>query len=188
MDDPRKPGPKTIELCVAAWQRARANLAADPLLASDETILGALLDADPNILPPDGLLARFVGAIVFAESRAAEAKGMCDAMAARQRRYIQRAEIMRAELLEVMHALHRTTFSGSPLATASVANGPYGVGALDETKLPDEYFRTVRSVDRAKLLSDLRDGLVIDGAELSNPKPVLRIIKARGKPAEPEQE
>lgn len=182
------PGPKIIERCVAAWQRARAALANDGELASDETLLVVALEADPNILPPDELLRRMVAAIVWCEARGAEAHAMAKAMQARQQRYEARAMWLRTELLEVMLALERSSFAGSPFATASVRDAPASSVVLDETKIPDEYFVTTRKLDRRLLLADLRQGLVIDGAVLSNPALTLALIKPKALQApEPEQ-
>lgn len=178
MDDPRRPGPRTIEQCVAAWQRACGMLLADKQLASDEAILMAMFEADPNILSPDDLLKRFVAAIYFSEARAAEAKATAAALANREKRYTRRADLMRLELLEVLQALQRTTFSGSPFGTVSVGHSAVGTVVHNEAKIPEEYFDTTRTLSRARLLADMKVGVVVEGAELSNPRPVLRFIKS----------
>lgn len=47
-------------------------------------------------------------------------------------------------------------------------NSPAAVEMLDETKIPDSYkiVKTVTSVDKKKILEDLKIGVPVDGAEL----------------------
>ena len=192
MADPSKPGPITIERCVSAFQRVQHALAVDDELATDEAPLADIYAADPNILPPDDLLRRFVAAIAFAESRADEAKVFAAGMALRAKRYAVRAAAMRSELLEVMLALERSSFTGSPFGTVSVKRGTASPVVLDDKALPGEFWRerTVREVDRVKLgaaLKALQPDEIIVGAALSNPMPVLAIKYAKATP-EPEDE
>jgi len=186
MADPHAPGPLAIERCVSAYQRVQHALTADDELAADEAPLAAIYAADPKILQPDELLRRFVAAIAFAEARAAEAKAFAAGMTKRSERYTGRATAMRSELLEVMIALERSSFSGSPFGTASVKRGQQSAVVMDEQKLPADYWREKREVDRLKLRADLKQGVVIDGAVLSNPMPVLaiRYAKADADPVE----
>jgi hypothetical protein len=101
-------------------------------------------------------------------------------MKARADRYEARAQAMRDEMLVIMQLLERASFTGSPFGTVSVRAGRQSVVVLDEEKLPDEYWRVSRALDRMKLREDLTQGVVIDGAVLSNPMPVLSIRAARG--------
>jgi len=178
VSDVRAPGPGTIERCIAAWQRAKAALEADGELAADEQAIAAALDADPNTVTPDELLGRIVRAITFAESREDESKAFVAAMRARQQRYAKRAEYLREELLQIMDALERKSFV-APFATASVRAGTASVLILDEQALPEEYIRTRREPDRTKLLEDLKVGVVIEGAMLSNGAPTIALRRPR---------
>lgn len=191
MADPRAPGPLAIERCVSAYQRVQHALTADDELAADEAPLADIYAADPKILPPEELLRRFVAAIAFAESRAAEAAAFATGMAKRATRYAARAAAMRSELLEIMLALERSSFSGSPFGTAFVAKGRPSTVVTDEKMLPAEYWRDVkREVDRTKLgnaLKALAPDEMIPGAVLSNPMPVLAIRYAKATP-DPEDE
>lgn len=175
MPDPRKPGPITIERCIAAHQRILHALQADDTLSEDEQALVAMLDADPNILSPDELLRRFIAAIAFAEMREAEARHFAAVMEHRARRYEHRAGAMRSELTEVMQALEVVSFSGSPFGTASLRDGLGSAVVLDEHRLPERFVQITRKVKRRELTAALRDGEVIDGAVLSNPMPVLTL-------------
>jgi hypothetical protein len=171
----RAPGPEAIMRCVVAMQRARDAFAADDELASDEQMLAAALEFDPNILPPDELLRRMVVAIAFCESRRDEAKRFADGMTARRQRYAARAMVLRTELLDIMQALERASFAGSPYGTVYVRAGIASPLVIDEGQIPDEYFQTVRVLDKRKLWNDLKQGVVIDGAVLGNAMPVLAI-------------
>ena len=191
MADPRAPGPLAIERCVSAYQRVQHALTADDELAADEAPLADIYAADPNILPPEELLRRFVAAIAFAESRATEAKVFAAGMAKRAQRYAGRADAMRSELLEIMLALERSSFTGSPFGTVSVKRGIPSPVVTDEKMLPAEYWRARDpEVDRTKLGSALKALLadeIIPGAVLSNPMPVLAIKYAKATP-EPEDD
>jgi hypothetical protein len=178
----RAPSAWQIELCVAAWQRAQSAFAVDEELASDERPIVAALDADPNILPPDELLRRLVEGIAIAETCAERDKGFAQGMTARRKRYAARAMVLRSELLEVLQALERKDFTGSPYGTAKVKRGVASPLVLDEGQIPAEYFQTVRVLDKRKLWEDLRHGVVVDGAVLGNAMPVLALSFAKPSP------
>ena len=186
----RDPAPSAfqIERCIAAWQRAQGAFAADEELAGDEQPLVAALGADPNILPPDELLRRMVAAIKFAEAREDEARIFADAMTARRKRYASRAMVLRTELLDIMQALERKSFAGSPYASVYVRAGIASPLVIDEGQIPDEYFEIRRVLDRRRLWDDLKQGVVIDGAVLGNAMPVLAIRGSKAKPGDPDPE
>lgn len=189
MSDPRQPSPFAIQRCVTAYQRAHQILATDGEFASDERVMALALEANPESLPPDDILRRTIAAIVWCEARSTEAKVMADGLKARKDRYHRRAQAMREQLQEIMQALDRHSFSGSPLATVSLADAPASSVIIDEELIPAEYFEIIRKLDKRKLLDDLRVGLVIEGAVLSNPTTTLRMTKAKASAAiEPEQE
>jgi hypothetical protein len=178
MSDIRGPGPATIERCIAAWQRTRAAIDADGELAQDEQPIEAALDADPNTLTPEELVRRLVRAVVFAESREDESKLLVAALQGRQRRYANRAAWLRDELLEVMVALEWKKHA-APYGTVSVRAGTLSVLILDEQALPDDYCRIERKADRAKILADLKQGVVIEGAQLTNGAPGITLRRPR---------
>ena len=177
----RAPGPSTIERCIAAYQRTKALLEADPNIEMDEQAIRTALDADPSVVQPDELLRRIVAAIVFAEAREAESKTIAASMAARQQRYAQRSSWLRELLFDVMAALERRSFL-APLATVSIHPGKASVVITDEQALPEAYIRTKREPDRAALLRGLNAGKQIPGAVLSNPMPSVALIKSKPKP------
>ena len=177
----RAPGPSTIERCVSAMQRVRSALGVDEQLATDEQVLALAFDIDPNICPPDEILRRMVAAIVFAELREREAAQLAADMKAREQRYAQRAMAMRVELADIMLALERSSFAGSPFGTTSLVNGPQSVLITDDKAIPGEYVevRTERHIKKAELLDDLKQGVLVAGAVLSNGGVSVRITKPR---------
>jgi hypothetical protein len=178
MSDIRSPGPSTIERCVAAWQRAQAAIATDDELTIDEQPIASAFDADPSILSPDELLRRIVRALVFAEARQQEAKTLVGLLQARQRRYANRAAWLREELLQVMVALERPSFA-APFGTVTLRAGVPSAVIIDEEALPDEYIRITRKPDGTKILADLKQGVVIEGAVLSNGTPSVALYRPR---------
>lgn len=179
MSDIRAPGPTTIERCVAAWQRAQLAIASDAELTTDEQAIASAFEVDPSICPPDELLRRFVRAITFAEAREQEAKTLVGMLQARQRRYATRAEGLRAELFEVMSALDRQSFP-APFGTVSLRAGVQSVLITDEKAIPAEYMKITASIDRTLIKDDLRQGVVIPGACLTNGPPTVALIRRGG--------
>jgi hypothetical protein len=167
MDDIRAPGPRVTEHTFSAWDRTKAELQADTALVTDEAVLQAVFAADPAVLSPQELLERATRAKAFARSRADEARNFMLAMRARRQRYLAREAKCDELLLEMLHALDRRSFS-SPYGTVSVRTVSPSVVILDPEMLPAEYVRVKHEPDKAKLLDDLKVGVVIPGAVLSN--------------------
>lgn len=187
-DETRGPAPSTVELCVAAWQRAHLALGADPNLEDDENAINAALGADPRVISIDELLNRIVRALTFATLRYNEARELVGMMRAREQRYAARISALRTELLGVMEAVRRKKHI-SQWGTASVIAGRQSVLIMDESALPPEYVtvQTIRTPDRGALLADLREGVVIDGAALSNGAPTVMVRRPKGV-ADPDME
>jgi Siphovirus Gp157 len=177
-DEARGPGPSTIERCISAWQRARASLADDETLAEDEAAIATALGSDPFHLHPDELLRRIVRALTFAQLREIEARELVGGLKARQARYQRRAEALRTELFEVMVALNKQSFS-APNGTISMRSGVQSVVITDEGSIPDQYMIVTRSPDRKAILSDLREGVVIEGCAITNGAPSLQFRRQR---------
>ncbi len=60
----------------------------------------------------------------------------------------------------------------TPLFTVALQNNPPSVNVLDEKLIPKNYVKTVTttSISRKDLLEDLKQGLIIEGAELRQTK------------------
>jgi Siphovirus Gp157 len=169
------PSAYTIERVVATWQRAREKLAADPDLADDEMAVATAYDLDPESVHPDRLIERLVTAIAFASARQAEAKWMQTIMATRRKRYEARLLAMRTDLFNLMELLKYKKYPALA-GTVSIKAGVQSVLVTDEQAIPAEYFRTVKLLNKKQLLADLKEGVVVDGALLSNgaPSPQIR--------------
>ena len=181
-NDDRGPGPATIERVIAAWQRAREGLAADEMLASDEaTVNVALPTEDQTARDVDAILKRITSAMLFASLRETEADELSKAMAARKARYKQRGEMLRRELLDILLLLGRPRFVATE-GTVSVRTIPGSLVITDEELIPDAYMieKVVRTPDKRALEADLAQGVVIDGATLSNGGYGLSFRRQRG--------
>jgi hypothetical protein len=184
MSDERGPGARTIELVMSAWQRAQAGLTADAMLEEDER---AVLLPDDGIADTvdavDAVLRRLGRAILFAGLRAEEAETLKKAMAFREKRYDARADMLRYTLLDILLLTNRRSFL-APEGTFFVRNVAASVVITDAAALADEYVtettETVRKPNTAAIKADLDEGVVIDGAVLSNPGHGLTFRAARG--------
>ena len=139
---------------------------------TDEAALLAAIEQDvPDAALIVTLLVRAVG----------EAEADVDAIAeriaglnVRKDRAKRRAETMRGLLLTVMEAAGMQKWK-HPEFTVSVSQGRPGLIIVDETALPDECFRVVRELDKAKTKQLLSEGIPIAGVEMANGMPQLTI-------------
>lgn len=155
-----------IEQAMATWASTRARLLHDDAeLAHDEAALSRLIGPEEGDVRD--VLARVLRAARHAEAMADAAKEQIADMKGRQDRYKRRSEQLRATGFAILDALGEARFETGDL-TASIRAGVPSL-ILDETaELPDQYVRITRSPDRAAIIADLRQGVVIDGAVLSN--------------------
>lgn len=189
MSDQRGPGPVTIEKIIAAWQRARAGLATDKTLVSDETVVNLGAD-DPLIATEadvEAVLRRTIRAMLYARLRAREADELATVLQSRKARYEQRRKLLRETLLDMLLALQRQSFQ-APEGTASLRAVAASVVITDLDALPNIYvteeITTRRVPDKKALHADLIEGVVIEGAVLSNSGVTLAFHPARGAGAE----
>jgi lysozyme family protein len=166
-----------LERAVSAWQQLREHLISDEELVHDEGVIASALAA-AQVDDPRDLLARMIDAVVWTERRAEEAKAIADEFTERRRRYESRAVNMREIVHTLMDAIPVDKYQAK-LARASIVDGAASARITDETKIPDEYFKTERTLRKSDVLADLRVGVVIEGAELSNGGPTLRIARVR---------
>lgn len=179
--DDRGPAPSTIERVISAWQRARAGLAADDMLISDETAVTLGPDIENIEADVDTVLRRIVRAMLYASLREAEAGELQKALHARKLRYETRGEMLRRELLDILTVLRRDRFV-APEGTISLRALGQSVVILDAEAVPDEYvtIHTSRVPDKRKIYADLVEGVVIDGCALSNGGLGLTFRRPRG--------
>ena len=109
-----------------------------------------------------------------ARAMAEAAKAMADETAGRAARFMRRHDAMRGVLLAALDALGTRKIEG-PDVTVSLRAGRSETVITDEAQIPDAYWRTVRTLDKAALREDLKQGVVVDGAELANGLPSVTI-------------
>lgn len=101
-------------------------------------------------------------------------KGQIQPLQERLRRLTERAanrRIARGAMLEV-----DVKKIAAPDFTLSVRPGSPAIAAIDEAAIPDAYWKPRDpALNRSGLLSDLKAGVPVAGAALSNPEPVLRV-------------
>lgn len=179
-----------IERAISAWQQFRAELLVDEELVEDENVIADALKSPP---PPanasvDGerdlkhqvlaLVGQLIDACVWADRRGVEARVLAAEFTERARRYEARVERFR-ELIDQMMAAVEVRKVAGRFARASIVAAPSGSRITDETKIPDEYWKIERTLRRADLLADLKVGVVVEGAELSNGGETLRIARLK---------
>lgn len=155
-----------IMQALAAWRDARNRLLGADLWA-DENELGVLLETEGGNVSE--IVHRLLRAALNCMDMAEAADRRVDELTARRDRYKARNESLRTTALQLMETLGEKRFV-FPDVTATIRAGRVGVKIIDLTAIPTEYKRTTTEVapDKAKLLADLNEGVVIDGAELSN--------------------
>ena len=109
-----------------------------------------------------------------ARAMAEAAKAMADETAGRAARFMRRHDAMRGVLLAALDALGTRKIEG-PDVTVSLRAGRSETVITDEAQIPDAYWRTVRTLDKVALREDLKQGVVVDGAELANGLPSVTI-------------
>ena len=176
-----------LEKSVGVWQRLQEQFSADTTsLASDENVSATAVDLPDSLSLPDGghvpnphiLLARLIDDAVWADRRAEEADNMKKRFQARQHRYEERSDTIRAHIAELAEILGVDSAEGE-LGTFDTVKGRPSVVA-DIAKLPEQYIREkiIREPDKIELMKALKalgPDERIEGAELSNPGRVLRI-------------
>lgn len=166
-----------LERAISAWQQFHAELVEDEDFVADEAAIAARL-AEVHADDPRDLLAGLIDAVVLADVEVETAKLIAERFTARRRRFEARIEKFRALIGELMAAIPVRKHSGV-LARASIVAAPPSVLVTDEQLIPGEYFKVERTLRRSDLLSDLKVGVVVDGAQLSNGGEALRIARVK---------
>ncbi|MDR3533988.1 MAG: siphovirus Gp157 family protein [Rhodopila sp.] len=157
-----------ISQALSAWQSARAQLLADDPDADVDSILGA--EAEDVDLIKSGLLS----AAQWNATQAKAVASMIEDLDTRRHRFLAREREAKGTLFAVMTALDERKFV-APHGTVSIRAGTPSLVITDEAAIPPEYLRTTVTPDKAAILADLKQGVVIEGAMLSNGSPSLAI-------------
>lgn len=175
MNEISRPPPSGFRVAQAmgTWASARARLLAeDPDLEGDETALANLLGNEEGDV--DSILGRLIRAVRHAKAQAETLGGMIDEMQTRKARYTDRANAMRGTALAICEAMEWEKRE-YPDFTVSVTPGALSVDVKDPDAIPDIYVETVRKADKATILSVLKSGEGVPGAELVRGLPSLRV-------------
>jgi hypothetical protein len=174
---PTVPSGWRLERAISAWQQFHAELVEDEDFVEDEAAIAARL-REAGADDPRDLLSALIDAVVLAGGEAEQAKAIAERFTARRRRFETRVEKFRMMIDELMAAIPLRKHAGV-LARASIVAAPTSLLVTDEQLIPDEYFKVERTLRRADLLSDLKVGVVVDGAQTSNGGETLRIAKVK---------
>jgi hypothetical protein len=173
MSGDKAPSGWRVETAMSAWQSARARLLdEDPDLARDEAALTELLgEAEGDV---KDVLARLVRAALHAEQMQDLAFIRAAQLKSRGERFAKRADQMRAVALAIMEALGEKRFN-QPDFSITVAKGRTSVVITDEDAAAKAYPHVTIKPDRKAIRADLEQGVVVEGAFLSNGMPTLQI-------------
>lgn len=177
MSEVKAPSGYKIEQVMATWMAVRARLLDDdPSLENDEAALTRLLGPVEGSV--DDVLTRVLRGAVHAELMAKAADEQAKTIAARKKRYEARKESLRGVAFAILDTIGKRHFE-LPDLTASISTGHQGVSISDETKIPDKFveIKTVRTPDKAVILSTLKSGEEVEGCSLANGLDYLTIRK-----------
>ena len=152
-------------------QELQSLFAAYPELADDAELRACMVEGSTDAFD---VLARCI-------AQEADAKVMSTALAARMddlklrvNRFEKRREAMRDLIFRIMTAADLRK-AELPEATISIRPGAPKVVVTAESELPEDYFRTVRSIDKAAIRDAIKAGKFVPGAEMSNSEDTLSI-------------
>ena len=160
---------------MSALMAVRARIAQDEELIDDAT--GEILDVTKIEENATDLLHATLRAAAQAGAMADAIKDMVDKLKSRQDRYKARAEALRDAAFAAMDVMELPRVE-LPDLTASIAKGTPQVVITDEAALPEYCLRIIpeqRAPDRVTIAANLKSGVHVPGAELSNSLPTLRI-------------
>lgn len=86
-------------------------------------------------------------------------------LADRRRSYEKKIESLKNYLFNNLQMVDKKRIQ-TPLYKISIQKNPAKLVVKDEKRVPDEYFKTVKRLDKAKLKDAVKDGLETDYAEL----------------------
>lgn len=160
-----------IEKALAAWRDAKE------VCGDDDAMLADMLGAEGN--DPHQLLAQVVRGSLHCERMEDLCSFMLDDIAGRRTRWTTKRAKLRDLAVDLMTTLDERRVV-APDFDMSITRGRDSVIITSEDDLPEMYKKTKVEVvpDRAAILADLKCGVPIRGAEMSNGKPSL-IVRRR---------
>lgn len=165
------PSPYEIQQVLAAWNTTREELLKhdpDPDPYAMETAALAETEGVKD------LVTRLIRASQRADAKYKVADNMATDLEIRARRYQKRAERFRKTASDIMQIIGERRLD-QPDFTLVVRRGQQK--AVITGVVPDEYYDTVteRRVNNARLLDDLKQGVVVEGATLGNGPPHIAV-------------
>jgi hypothetical protein len=167
----KAPSAFEIEAALATLNRVREQLVNEEL-EIDEMELSASLAAQEDVV--DDILKRLIRAAQFCGSMAEEASQRAIMIKAREARFDARAAVLRQQITDLMLTLDRKHFVAGDIG-CRINPGVPGVRVTDHTLLDRKYFNDPPppTVSKRALREDLVQGVVVEGAVLSNPEAFL---------------
>jgi len=174
-DTPSTPSAFQIERAMSVWHQLRERLDSDPDAVSEEVIAAAFDEAGAS--RPEELVARLIDAVWWTARQIDDAEQLRKDMIARRTRFERRDDLLRSLIQQLMGAINITRAKGRYARAAITLPTKRHAVITDADKLPDEYVKVTREPKRALIAEHMiLDGVIIPGAELSNPGiPVLTI-------------
>lgn len=155
-----------LEQAMAVLMSVRHRLLQDdPHLVEDEKLFSDMLEGESG--DAMDVLHKVLRAAVRAESLAYAAGAMADDMTERRDRFSNRAKALRGAAFTAMDALGLPKLE-LPDMTASIKRGQPHAVVTNEDALPDRYVRITRSPNKGAITADLKAGIDVPGAELTN--------------------
>jgi hypothetical protein len=163
--------PTSLRLATLTYQELKCRLQADFPVLDEET----LADTLEGITDLHEMIAAVIRSALVDESLHSGLRSRVDDMKERLSRLELRASKKRELALEAMTEAGLSKLE-QPDFTASARAGSPALMVIAEERIPEAYWRPQPpKLDRQSILSELKRGLEIPGAEMSNPKPVLNV-------------
>jgi hypothetical protein len=141
-----------------------ALLDANPELAEDETLRADMVEGCTSAFD---VLSRIARRMNTARTMSAATKAHAMEIRDRASKFERQEDAMRELAERIMRAadLRKAVL---PEATLSIRAVPPSVEIMDETEIPEAFWKVMKSIDRAALKEALKSGDFVPGAALSN--------------------
>lgn len=155
--------------------QARHDLASllslHPELEQDDVLRQDMIEGSTNALE---LLDRLIEAEADAVVSETSCAALIERLQKRRERFVNRRITIRKYMMQIMEAANLKKVE-RPAATVSIASGRPKVVIVDESQIPDAYWRIKREPDKEAIGTTLKALRDVPGATLSNPESQLRI-------------
>ena len=163
--------PIRIEVSQLVSQIAALKVAF-PELEEDAELLETTLEGETDL---HGIVTKMLELEADARAMAEAIRARRDALSAREARYKRQVEGFRSLMQRVMESAGQKKLT-LPEATLSLAIRAPEPIVTDETLLPEECFKVVRTLDKTAIKSLCKDGTIPGGVTMSNGSVSLRIL------------